>query len=121
MRLVRFEDGRFEFALAPGAAPSLQLDIARILKAWTGRSWQVALSQEEGEPTLAQQRRAREEERRSDAASHPLVRAVLESFPGAEIVDVRQRATAAVAEAAAAEAAAVSGGAPPDDETPDDA
>jgi hypothetical protein len=40
----------------------------------------------------AKQRQTQENERRSDAAAHPLVRAVLSKFPGAEIVGVRERA-----------------------------
>jgi DNA polymerase-3 subunit gamma/tau len=94
VRLVRFEEGRIEMSLGEGASRTLSNDLARALDAWTGRRWIVALSSEPGGPTLAEQRRARENERRSDAASHPLVQAVLSSFPGAAIVDVRERAAA---------------------------
>jgi DNA polymerase III subunit gamma/tau len=54
---------------------------------------------------LREQRQASERERKSDAAGHPLVQAVLSKFPGAEIVDVRQRGgTSAEAESETAAA-----------------
>ena len=40
-------------------------------------------------PTLRETANAREAERLSGVAAHPLVRKVLERFPGAKIVDVR--------------------------------
>jgi DNA polymerase-3 subunit gamma/tau len=103
VRLVRFEEGQIEFALAEGGNRNLAGDLARALTEWTGRRWMVALSSEPGQPTLREQADAAEREIKSNAASHPLVRAVLERFPGAQIVDVRQRADEA-ADASPAEA-----------------
>jgi DNA polymerase-3 subunit gamma/tau len=94
VRLVRFEEGRIEFAPAEGASRTLANDLARRLDDWTGRRWVVAVSSEPGAATLYEQRQAAERERKSDAAGHPLVQAVLAKFPGAQIVDVRQRASA---------------------------
>jgi DNA polymerase-3 subunit gamma/tau len=54
----------------------------------------VALSSEPGAPTLREQAQERERERKQGAATHPLVQAVLEKFPGSKIVDVRERAAA---------------------------
>jgi DNA polymerase-3 subunit gamma/tau len=112
VRLVRFEDGHIAFALAEGASESLPNDLSRALKSWTDRRWVVALSSEPGAPTLREQRQRQERERRSDAAAHPLVKAVLNKFPGAEIVGVRERAPEVVE--APPEALAVE---PGDDET----
>lgn len=119
VHLVRFEEGRIEFRLAQGGRQSLATDLARALDAWTGRRWLVALSREEGAPTLAEHSRAAEETRHQNAAAHPLVREVLSRFPGAQIVDIRDKAP----EAEAAEAAAPGAGpaAPPaEDEDADD-
>ncbi|GJE16027.1 DNA polymerase III subunit gamma/tau [Methylobacterium marchantiae] len=90
--LVRFEEGRIEFRLAEGGRQNLANDLARSLDAWTGRRWIVALSKEEGEPTLAYKARAALESRHENAAAHPLVREVLARFPGAQIIDVRDKA-----------------------------
>jgi DNA polymerase-3 subunit gamma/tau len=110
VHLVRFEEGHIEFRLAEGGRPSLANDLARALDAWTGRRWIVALSQEPGVPTIDAAARSAQASRHEDAAAHPLVREVLQRFPGAQIVDVRDKA--AVAEAAETEA----GGEPPSDE-----
>jgi DNA polymerase-3 subunit gamma/tau len=92
VHLVRFEEGRIEFRLAEGGRQSIANDLARALDAWTGRRWIVALSKEAGEPTLDATARAATETRHQNAAAHPLVREVLARFPGAQIVDVRDRA-----------------------------
>jgi DNA polymerase-3 subunit gamma/tau len=55
----------------------------------TGRRWLVALSEAEGEPTLAEQAaRARAARLDELGRSEPL-RGLLELFPGARIVDIR--------------------------------
>ena len=53
----------------------------------------MARSEDEGqgEPTLREQEERRERELRNEVASHPLVQAVLETFPGATIAAVRDR------------------------------
>jgi DNA polymerase-3 subunit gamma/tau len=89
VRLVRFEQGRLEFALSRGASQALPAQLARKLQDWTGDRWLVALSSEEGAPTLREQAEALENERRIGVQAHPLVRAALEQFPGAVIVAVR--------------------------------
>ncbi|QRE75990.1 DNA polymerase III subunit gamma/tau [Methylobacterium aquaticum] len=91
--LVRFEDGRIELRLAEGGRATLATDLANALHAWTGRRWVVALSQETGEATLDAQAKAAVKSRHQGAASHPLVQAVLKTFPGAQIVDVRDKAS----------------------------
>jgi DNA polymerase III subunit gamma/tau len=88
VRLVSFAEGSIEFALAPGASPQLVQTLARRLQDWTGMRWIVAVSSESGAPSLREQAEQREEERRVGVRSDPLVRAVLETFPGAEIVSV---------------------------------
>jgi DNA polymerase-3 subunit gamma/tau len=96
VRLVRFEEGRIEFNLAEGGNRALPNDLARALQTWTGQRWVVALSSEPGAPTLREQAQQAVRERKEGAATHPLVQAVLSKFPGAQIVDVRDRAAQAV-------------------------
>ncbi|ACA18592.1 DNA polymerase III, subunits gamma and tau [Methylobacterium sp. 4-46] len=98
VHLVRFEEGRIEFRLAEAGRPSLANDLARALDLWTGRRWVVALSRETGEATLAARAEAARESRHQGAAAHPLVQEVLKRFPGAQIVDVRERPPEAPAE-----------------------
>jgi DNA polymerase-3 subunit gamma/tau len=89
VRPVRFEQGRIEFSVASGSSRTLATDLSRRLKEWTGQTWMVAVVNAEGGATLREQAEAAKGQRESDAASHPAVKAVLERFPGARIVDVR--------------------------------
>ena len=54
----------------------------------------VSVSAETGAPSLAEQAESAELKRRKEAARHPLVRAALETFPGAKITEVRDIAPA---------------------------
>ncbi|MDR3500061.1 MAG: DNA polymerase III subunit gamma/tau [Parvibaculum sp.] len=91
VRLVRFEPGRIEIRLLDGAPGSLATELAERLKRWTGDLWVVTLSREEGAPTLREQAQTREEALKTSARADPLVQAALAAFPGAEIVEVRDK------------------------------
>ena len=88
VHLVRFAQGLIELRPEPTAPRDLAPSLARILLEATGQRWTIALSHEAGEPTLAEQGRAADMARRSAAAEHPLVRAIMAAFPGAEIAKV---------------------------------
>jgi DNA polymerase-3 subunit gamma/tau len=60
-------------------------DVAVALKAATGASWQVSLSDESGEPSLLDQEKMGEERVRADVLADPNVRAIMEAFPDAEL------------------------------------
>ena len=89
VRLVRCEDGQLEIALEPTAARSLVNDLSRKLQQWTGRRWVVVISREAGLPTLRSDRGRPPGRTGGRGARDPLVKAVLERFPGAQIVGVR--------------------------------
>jgi DNA polymerase III subunit gamma/tau len=89
VRLVRFEDGKLEIALEPSARPTLVGELSKKLNDWTGRRWMVAVSAEQGAPSLRAQAEMRKAELKDGVRADPLVQAVLARFPGAEIVDVR--------------------------------
>jgi len=89
VRPVRFELGRIDVTLTPDAPKMLLNDMTSKLRAWTGRSWLVSLSKEEGGPTMAEAESARRESAISDARADPAVAAILARFPGAKIIDVR--------------------------------
>jgi DNA polymerase-3 subunit gamma/tau len=89
IRLVRCEDGKLEIALEQTASKVLVNDLSRKLQLWTGRSWMVVISREPGQPTLKSVADAAKVELETGVRADPLVKAVLERFPGAEIVGVR--------------------------------
>ncbi|MDE0390007.1 MAG: DNA polymerase III subunit gamma/tau [Rhodospirillales bacterium] len=62
------------------------------LEEWTGERWMIALSEEGGEPTLDEQDRAAHEAADQAAMDHPLVRQVLDAFPGARVRKVHRPA-----------------------------
>jgi DNA polymerase-3 subunit gamma/tau len=89
VRLVRYRPGLIEFSPAPGAPADLAGRLSQRLRSLTGARWQVAVSTEAGQPTIAEQNAAARDVRKAEAREHPLVLAALEAFPGAEIADVR--------------------------------
>jgi len=60
-------------------------ELAAQLKALTGTSWQVAWSDEAGEPSLLDQEKIAEERVRADVLADPNVRSVMDAFPEAEL------------------------------------
>jgi len=92
VRLVNYAPGRIEFQPAPNAPADLSQRLGAKLSAWTGARWAVSLVNEEGAPTIAEVRDAEDMEMQSQAAEHPLVKAVFESFPDAKIINIRTAA-----------------------------
>ena len=105
IRLVSFERGRIEFKPAPGAGDDLAKTIARRLHEWTGERWLVAVSQAQGRLSVAEQRELDRKSAIDEAEKQPLVRAILDQFPGAEIVGVRDSIVAGSAELGTGDAA----------------
>ncbi len=90
VHLVRFSHGQLEVRIEDKAPANLAFQIGDKMKAWTGERWVVSVTQDLGEPTLRERQLARENEIREQALRDPLVKTVLENFPGAEITAVRK-------------------------------
>ena len=95
VRLVRCEDGILTFNLAPDADAGLVQRLGKKLQDWTGRRWSVTLSNEQGDPTIREQREAKRAEIESQRHRHPVVQAVLQAFPGATVMPAPQKAAPA--------------------------
>jgi len=89
VHLVNFELGRIELRPTQKAPANLPNRIAACLNEWTGSRWLVSVSGDLGAPTLKEQAQQIDAEMRRRAAEHPLVKAVLDAFPGATIEAVR--------------------------------
>ncbi len=85
VHLVRFAPPVIELRPTADAPRDLSARLAAVLTEATGTRWTIAVSTAHGEPTLAEQGNAADQARRLAAADHPLVRAILEAFPGARI------------------------------------
>ena len=95
VHLVAFEPGRIELRPTDAAPSNLTNQLSQRLMEWTGARWLVARSEAEGAATLAEAEARQASELRNEVAGHPLVRAVLDTFPGATIAAVRERFAAA--------------------------
>ncbi|GAB4145721.1 MAG: DNA polymerase III subunit gamma/tau [Sphingomonadales bacterium] len=92
VHVVRYQPPRLEFRPTARAPRDLASRLMHCLKSWTGRDWQVVVSNEDGAPLLREQL-AEAEARDQDAAlALPQVQAVMQAFPGARLVAVRDRA-----------------------------
>ena len=89
IHLVKLEAGRLEFRPGPRAPRTLAGDLQQKLRDWTGVRWSVSVTNDGGAPTLAEQKKNAKAARIESVMQAPLVRAVLDRFPGAEIVAVR--------------------------------
>ncbi len=92
LRLASYSPGRIEFEPAPDAAPDLAHRLAGRLQGWTGVRWITSVVAEGGRPTIAETRDGDLRRAEAEAMAHPLTQAILEAFPGAELVEVRTRA-----------------------------
>ena len=91
VHLIAYEPGRLEFRPNDSAPGNLAGEVLNCLRQWRGAHWSVSVSSEAGEPTLAEQDSAHEQAERAAAAQDPVVRAALETFPGARIERVTSR------------------------------
>ena len=102
VRLAAYQPGRIEFTPTDNAPADLAQRLGSALQRWTGNRWGVTLVNGSDAPTIVETRDAAELAIKAQAAEHPLVKAVLDAFPGAVIEEVRTPdQLAAVAEAEA--------------------
>ena len=93
VRPVRIGPGTVEIDCGP-SPDGRKLDLLRDrLQEWTGERWMIALTDDGGAPTLAEQDRAAQEAADKAAMDHPLVRQVLDAFPGARVRKVHRTTT----------------------------
>ena len=96
VHLVRYAPPIIEIRPDPAAPRDLAMRLGALLLDATGVRWTIAVSNAPGEPTLAAQDAAQAHAVRLDAGEHPLIRAVLEAFPGAVLRSIeRDEATVA--------------------------
>ena len=90
VRPVRVTAGTLEIDCGPAPNRKMLALLQSRLEAWTGERWMIALTDAGGGPTLDE--RAREAATAADEAAkgHPLVREILDAFPGARVCAVRR-------------------------------
>ncbi|WP_428546816.1 DNA polymerase III subunit gamma/tau [Profundibacter sp.] len=88
IRLVSYSPGRIEFQPTDKSPRDLAQRLGQRLQGWTGARWAVTLVNEGGAATVAEVRDADQLALEQEALDHPLVKAVLETFPGAKITKI---------------------------------
>ena len=91
VHLVRFAPPVIELRPQAEAPKDLSSKLAAVLAEITGTRWTIAISREAGEATIAEQGNAADTARKTAAADHPLVAAILAAFPGARIDTVHDK------------------------------
>ena len=91
VNLVRFAPPVIELRPQAEAPRDLSSKLAALLTAATGTRWTIAVSRDTGEASIAEQGNAADTARKTAAADHPLVRAIMLAFPGARIDTVHDK------------------------------
>jgi len=88
LRLVKYKPGRIEFQLTQEASIDIPSRLAKKLKSWTGENWGITIVNEGGGPTIGEKRDASKQNLHLKVMKHPMVKSVLENFPGSNIHEV---------------------------------
>ena len=88
LRLVKYKPGRIEFQLTQEASIDIPSRLAKKLKSWTGENWGITIVNEGGGATIAEKRDASKQNLHLEVMEHPMVKSVLENFPGSNIHEV---------------------------------
>ena len=98
LRLADYQPGRIEFTPTESAPQDLAQRLGARLQTWTGNRWAVTVVNSAKDQTIAERRDAAQNELKQRAEAHPMVQAVLASFPKSRITEIRtpeqMRATA---------------------------
>jgi len=94
VRLVDYKPGRVSFNTTRQTPPDFIMRTKQCLKAWTGIDWQITITKElEGDDTIRTKEIRRDKKRRDEAMAEPIVKALLATFPDAELLAVRDSRT----------------------------
>ena len=89
IRPISFRQGAIEYEPGPGAPVNLAQRLVARLKEWTGERWLIAAQGGGGAESAWEKQRREQREVRAEIEQDPFVRSVMEAFPGAEIIGVR--------------------------------
>lgn len=79
-----------EFRPAKTTPPDLAGKISDLLYRWTGNRWIIAISNETGSKSIHDKKVEEEHKARKEAENHPMVKAILDAFPGSAITKVEK-------------------------------
>jgi len=97
VRIVTFAPGKIEFSADGGADREMVQKLKSFLEEHSAMPWSLAVARDSTQQTIAEVRAGEAVKARAAAGDHPLVKAVLETFPGARVEEVRHVAKAPAA------------------------
>ena len=89
VQLAKYSPGRIEFEPTPEAPSDLGQRLGSRLRLLTGVQWTISLVSKGGAPTIKAKQVVEEENLKNEAKAHPLVQAIFDAFPKAEISNVK--------------------------------
>ncbi|MBY0520173.1 MAG: DNA polymerase III subunit gamma/tau, partial [Sphingomonas sp.] len=94
-RVVRFEPRAIALSSSKPTPADLPRDLAESLKRITGQPWRVTIEDAPGAPTMREAQAAARAAELDRVKQAPIVKAALEAFPDAEIIDwnLQERST----------------------------
>ena len=92
VRLVAFRPGAIEFEPAPKCPPDLAKRLAMRLREWTGQTWLIAAQGGGGAESQWEREQREKAQTRAAIENDPFVLDIKRAFPGAEVINVTDRA-----------------------------
>ncbi|MHA1544690.1 MAG: hypothetical protein ACTSU8_06095, partial [Alphaproteobacteria bacterium] len=86
--LVAFKPGAIDFKPVNKIPATLPSRMKALLEEWTGKTWTITISKNDGEKPLKSQEDEKNRAAEIAARNHPLVKKALDVFPGAEIIKI---------------------------------
>jgi len=87
----KFIPGRVTLRLKDQTPDNLIGRMSELLKQWTGQSWLISQTRDRGDDTLYEQEQEAARHLQARLMENPLVKALLDRFPGAKISDIRKK------------------------------
>lgn len=88
VHLVDFSPPTLKVRLSPKAPKDLPQRLQILLKTKKNEAWTIAISDEIGHPTLQEKEQKVQEERREAVLQDPLVKTLMEAFPGTTLMSI---------------------------------
>ncbi len=91
IHLVAFKPFHVTLRLAQKAPRDLPHKLESLLKKERGEAWTIAISDEIGHLTLHEKNQRASEEHRAEVLKAPLVKVLMDAFPGTTLVHIEDR------------------------------
>lgn len=85
--LVSFSPPQVTLRLSNKTPRDLPHQLAQLLKKKKNEAWTIAISDEIGQPTLYEKEKQIQQDRQNAILQEPLVKMVLEAFPGTTLIE----------------------------------